>query len=93
MKLRHFRELHRMIAPVVLLPLLVTIFTGIVYRLGKSWFGLTREQAHFLMDIHEGTYLGETLEPIYVLINGLGLMWMLVTGSAMLWQSWQKSIK
>jgi len=87
MDIRQFRKLHRTLAPIVLLPLTVTIFTGVVYRLGKSWFGLSRDQVHFLMVIHEGEYLGHTLEPIYVLLNGLGLLWMLVTGGVMLFQS------
>ena len=32
------------------------------------------------MVIHEGEYLGKQLEPIYVLLNGLGLLFMLITG-------------
>ncbi len=68
---------------------MVTMLTGVVYRLGKSWFGLSRDQIHFLMIIHEGEYLGPTLEPIYVLLNGLGLLWMLVTGGIMLIQSFK----
>lgn len=44
------------------------------------------------MVIHEGEYLGQTLEPIYVLLNGLGALWMLVTGAAMVWQNVSKSI-
>lgn len=91
MDTRKFRQLHRTLAPIVLLPLTITIFTGVVYRLGKSWFGLSRDQVHFLMVIHEGEYLGHTLEPIYVLLNGLGLLWMLVTGGVMLFGSLKKS--
>ncbi len=83
----NFRKLHRTIAPIVMLPLFVTILTGISYRLGKSWFGLSRDQVHFLMVIHEGEYLGEHLEPIYVLLNGLGVMFMLVSGVVMLMKS------
>ena len=79
-----FRKLHRTLAPIVLLPLLVTVTTGVTYRLGKSWFGLSRDQVHFLMVIHEGEYLGSQLEPVYVLLNALGLLWMLVTGASML---------
>ncbi|NER83906.1 MAG: PepSY domain-containing protein [Leptolyngbya sp. SIO1D8] len=78
-------------APLVLLPLLITVTTGVVYRLGKSWFGLTRDQVHFLMMIHEGEYLGPTLEPIYVLLNGLGLLWMLATGGFMAYQNLKRS--
>ncbi|NEQ96752.1 MAG: PepSY domain-containing protein [Cyanothece sp. SIO2G6] len=91
MKLKQFRTLHRIVAPIVLLPLLVTMFTGVFYRLGKSWFGLSRDQVHFLMVIHEGEYLGHTLEPIYVLLNGLGLLWMTVTGSVMIYQNLKAS--
>ncbi|MGQ9872690.1 MAG: hypothetical protein ACUVQO_18175 [Leptodesmis sp.] len=39
------------------------------------------------MSLHEGEYLGHQLEPVYVLLNGLGLLWMLGTGGAMLFQN------
>lgn len=65
--------------------------TGVVYRLGKSWFGLSRDQVHFLMVIHEGEYLGKFLEPIYVALNGLGLLWMLVTGGILVAQRVKRS--
>lgn len=81
------RTLHATIAPFVFLPLLITICTGVAYRLGKSWLGLSRDQVHFLMVIHEGEYLGKTLEPLYVLLNGLGLLWMLTTGGMMAYQN------
>lgn len=84
---RFLRQLHRQLAPLILLPFLVTAFTGVAYRLGKSWFGLSRDQVHFLMVIHEGEYLGELLEPFYVLLNGLGLLFMLGTGTALFIQS------
>lgn len=83
----NFRQLHATVAPIVLLPLMVTVTTGVAYRLGKSWLGLSRDQVHILMTIHEGEYLGQTLEPIYVLLNGLGLLWMLATGSVMVWKN------
>lgn len=87
------RKLHRTLAPIVLLPLLVTVTTGVIYRLSKDWFGLSRDQVHFLMTIHEGEYLGSTLEPFYVLLNGLGLLWMLATGGVMAFQHLRKSFK
>jgi DMSO/TMAO reductase YedYZ heme-binding membrane subunit len=92
MDIRQFRKFHRTVAPFVLLPMFITVFTGVTYRLGKSWFGLSREQVHFLMVIHEGEYLGQIFEPVYVLLNGLGLLWMLITGSVMVWQNISKSL-
>ena len=78
------RKLHGTVAPFVMLPLLVTVTTGVTYRLSKDWLGLGRDQVHFLMSIHEGEYLGPALEPFYVLLNGLGLLWMLATGGVMM---------
>ncbi|WP_036028448.1 hypothetical protein [Leptolyngbya sp. PCC 6406] len=89
--LKTVRKFHAALAPIVLLPLLVTVMTGVSYRLGKSWFGLSRDQVHILMTIHEGEYLGPTLEPIYVLLNGLGLLWMMTTGAMMAWQNLTRS--
>ena len=93
MKKQLLRKLHLTIAPVVILPLLITVSTGVIYRISKDWFGLSRNQVHFLMVIHEGEYFGKTLEPVYVLLNGLGLLWMLFTGGAMLFQNFKKSWK
>ncbi len=72
---------------------MITVTTGVTYRLSKDWFGLSRDQVHFLMSIHEGEYLGHTLEPFYVLLNGLGFVWMLVTGGVMVFQNLKRSLK
>ena len=84
------RELHGALAPVVLLPLLLTVATGLSYRVLRDWGGLGRDQAHWLMVWHEGEWLrqwfGPNGETLYVLLNALGLLWMLTTGAALLWQ-------
>lgn len=81
------RRLHGALAPVVLLPLLLTVATGMGYRLLRDWGGLDRDQAHLLMVLHEGEWLqrwfGPNGETVYVLLNGLGLLWMLVSGGSM----------
>ena len=78
------------LAPLVLLPLLVTVCTGMAYRLLRDWAGLGREQAHILMVLHEGEWLkplvGPAGETLYVLLNGLGLLWMLGTGLTLVGQ-------
>ena len=87
--LRRIRQLHRWVAPFVVLPVLLTVITGIAYRLAKDWGGMERDQVHWLMTLHDGEWLGPQLEPVMVLLNGLGLLWMLITGGTMIWNQWR----
>lgn len=84
------RRAHASLAPVVLAPLLITVISGMGYRLLRDWGGLSRDGAHALMVLHEGEWLkrwfGANGETVYVLLNGLGLLWMLASGAAMTWQ-------
>ena len=75
-----------------MLPLLVTVVSGVSYRLARDWFGFSREQVHWLMTLHEGEWLGPTLEPVVVFLNALGLVWMLLTGVTMLIMRWRKQV-
>jgi uncharacterized iron-regulated membrane protein len=82
-----FRQLHYQLAPIIFLPLFIAAFSGMGYRLGRNWFNIPKEKIHFLMDIHQGKYLGEQLMPIYVLLEGLGLIFMIATGIVVFWNS------
>ena len=77
------------------MPLLLTVATGVGYRLLRDWGGLNRDQAHGLMVLHEGEWLrqwfGPNGETFYVLLNGLGLLWMVLSGSGMLIQRLRRS--
>jgi len=92
---RRLRDLHGAVAPLVVVPLLLTVSSGMGYRLLRDWGGLGREQTHWLMVVHEGEWLqhafGRPGETVYVLLNGLGLLWMLISGTALLWQRLQGS--
>jgi hypothetical protein len=85
-----WRQAHARLAPFVVAPLLITASTGVAYRVLRDWLGWGRDKAHPLMTLHEGEWLKPLLgghgETLYVLLNGLGLLWMLGTGSAMVWQ-------
>ncbi|MBD2090918.1 PepSY domain-containing protein [Microcoleus sp. FACHB-1515] len=81
---RNFRQFHRKIAPIVFLPLLATALTGVVYRVGRSWFGLPRSIAGVVISIHTGEFLGDPLVPFYVAIVGLSLIAMIATGLTMI---------
>jgi hypothetical protein len=44
------------------------------------------------MTLHEGEWLGPTLEPVVVLMNAVGLLWMLITGLALLIERWRRQV-
>jgi hypothetical protein len=88
--LTQVRRVHGAMAPLVLAPLALSALSGMAYRLLKDWAGLGRDQVHWLMVLHEGEWLGQADEPVYVLLNGLGLLWMLVSGGLLVLQRWQR---
>ena len=77
------RQFHKALAPWVFLPLLISALTGVSYRISKDLLGYSREEVHWLMSLHEGEWLGSNGELIYVILNSLGLVWMLITGFQM----------
>ena len=80
MNQRDIRKLHRVIAPLIFLPYLLTTITGVYFILGHSWFKMPDKLSQIMMGIHTGGFLGEELAPVYTLLNGLGAIAMLITG-------------
>ena len=74
------RKFHQLLAPWIFLPLFISALSGLFYRVLKDLFGYTKDDVHWLMSMHEGEWLGENGELIYVILNSLGLIWMLITG-------------
>ena len=89
------RKAHARLAPLVMAPLLITVISGMSYRIIRDWGGVSRDQAHLLMVLHEGEWLkgwlGPDAETCYVVLNGLGLLWMLSTGLGMAIQPWLRT--
>jgi hypothetical protein len=83
LKTLNWRKLHRFIAPILFLPLLLTTITGVIYRVGRSWFGMSKELGKLFLDIHQGAFLGADLKTFYVLLDGLGLVALILTGMIM----------
>lgn len=81
------RKYHRKLAPWLLPLLLLSAITGIVYRIGRSWFGFTKETGNDVLHFHTGAWLGANGSVLYVIVLGTGLLFLVVSG---LWM-WKAS--
>ncbi|MDC2974841.1 PepSY domain-containing protein [Prochlorococcus sp. AH-736-K09] len=77
------RQFHKALAPWVFLPLFCSAISGLLYRVSKDLLGYSRDEVHWLMSLHEGEWLGDNGELIYVFLNSLAVLWMLITGFQM----------
>lgn len=78
------RRWHRVVAWVMLPPLIATSVTGLGYHFGEVWFGFEESTLKRLMSIHQGSWLGPKLRPFYIVLVGGGLLTLIGTGIAML---------
>jgi hypothetical protein len=77
----NIRTIHRTIAPIMLLPLLLTAITGVIYQiLDLAGNGKTTK---WLLDWHKGDFGVLNLEFIYPFLNASGLIILLFTGISM----------
>ncbi|MBD2676476.1 MULTISPECIES: peptidase [Nostoc] len=77
---RMFRRYHRQIAIVLCLPLFITVVTGMSFTIAHEWLHQD-DLGEFILRIHTLEILH--LEKIYPLLNGLGLVGLLITGLSM----------
>ncbi|MCT7977513.1 PepSY domain-containing protein [Laspinema olomoucense] len=79
------RKLHRILAPIAILPLLLTATTGILYQIAVV--SGNRTPFTGLLDLHQGIFGPVNLAPVYPLLNGLGLITLAVSGIIMWFQT------
>jgi hypothetical protein len=92
-KIQYFqgiRRLHRLITPIMALPLLLTAITGTVYQIldlaGKE------EDFKWILGWHKGHFGSVNLDMIYPFLNALGLCILLFTGISM-WLNLRRTSK
>ncbi|MDJ0633971.1 MAG: PepSY domain-containing protein [Xenococcaceae cyanobacterium MO_188.B29] len=78
----HLRRLHIRIAPIVFLPILLTLLTGSLFQIAV----LTGHSNEFfwLLEWHRGKFGRINLEMIYPFLNAFGSMMLAITG-ILLW--------
>jgi len=75
------RQLHRAMVPVMVLPLLLTLTTGVLFQ-----FAVASDRATdfiWLLDLHRGKFGQINLDFVYPFLNALGLLTLLITGVLM----------
>ena len=78
---RAFRKYHRTLAVILCLPLLLTVLTGMATTMTAEWslnFGISRS---LILKLHTGEIFH--LQAIYPILNGIGLIGLLITGMSM----------
>lgn len=81
------RTFHRKVSPWLFALLIVSAVTGMTYRVGRAWLGMTKPTGDAVMNVHTGSWIGSWAGPFYILIVGGGLLFLLVTGGVLLVRS------
>lgn len=75
------RQLHRALVPIMVLPLLLTLTTGVLFQ-----FAVASDRANdflWLLELHRGKFGQINLDFVYPFLNALGLLTLLITGVLM----------
>lgn len=82
MTAKKLRQIHRFLAPIMLLPIMLTVLTGALYQL----VDMTGRGSAFdwLLQVHKGNFRLVDLQIIYPFLNVLGLL-LLVGSGIVLW--------
>jgi hypothetical protein len=84
------RHLHRILAPIMLLPLLLTAITGTAYQIADL-IG-QGDSFDWLLSLHKGNFGSLHLDIVYPFLNALGLLVLLFTGISM-WLNMKRKSK
>ena len=79
------RQLHKALVPFFVLPLLLTLATGVLFQFAAA--SDRTKDFLWLLDLHRGKFGQVNLEFVYPIFNALGLLTLIITGSIMWVQS------
>ena len=74
------RKFHRKLAPWLLPFLLLSAITGILYRIGRAWFGFTKETGNDVLYFHTGAWFGTNGSVVFLAVLGSGLLFLVFSG-------------
>jgi hypothetical protein len=75
-----FVNIYKILVLILVVPLGVCVETGVAYRLGTDWLGMTSQQTAIFEPIHSGAPLGWVLGISYTLVTGFSLILLSIIG-------------
>lgn len=75
------RQIHRSLAPIMVLPILLTVITGVVYQIAE--LGGFVDQVRWMIQWHKGDFGYLNFEKSYPFLNAGGLLFLTATGFSM----------
>ena len=85
------RQLHRLLAPIMILPILFTVITGVIYQIGE--LGGFEDKIRFIIHWHKGNFGYIDFQKSFPFLNGLGLLILAITGLQMWFQANKRIFK
>ncbi len=77
----NLRQLHASLAPIMMLPLLLTLITGVLFQIAA----VTENGNDYiwLLELHTGKFGAIDLHKIYPFLNAAGLLTIIISGMTM----------
>ncbi|MCC0175557.1 hypothetical protein I4641_01000 [Waterburya agarophytonicola K14] len=82
------RKWHRLLAPIMILPILLTVITGVIFQIGE--LGGFEDKLRWAIHWHKGDFGYIDFQKSFPFLNALGLLFLTFTGISMWWKSRRK---
>ena len=83
------RKIHRILAPIMILPILLTVVTGVIYQIAE--LGDFADQFNWIIHWHKGDFGYLDFQQSFPFLNAAGLLFLTITGISMWRQSRKRS--
>ena len=75
------RKFHRILAPIMILPVLFTVATGVIFQIAE--LGGFEDQFRWIIHWHKGNFGYLDFQKSYPFLNAAGLLFLSITGISM----------
>lgn len=84
------RKFHRSLAPIMILPILLTVITGVGFQIAE--LGGFEDQFRWMIRWHKGDFGYIDFQKSYPFLNAAGLLFLAITGISMWWKMRRRKI-